>query len=412
MIESYGQIMHNIGLVFVQQDKYSEAAVTFEYINRTYPSVKSYIHLLLCLYALGEKSKISRTFRNLANSNLIKKENLEQMEKIVFLISPLLNELYCNGDGFQWCLDTLRLSSAASVADDLEIIYGVHLLHNGKFHEANHLLKFFINNFKALSEKSLINLSFICLALDKLQNAETILRNCRSIKALNNFGVFYYKLGYFQEAKNIFKLCLKEGEIYEAMYNLALVEEKCCNCIQSLEILQKSLIKDVWKDFKILQLNLSQQSQLATLKNYLSFEKQYLSKEYLDPKINLQIANLQQDMLLYKEAWIRYYDVHKINLCCNTNPKRFFKNCLDLGKLQLGKEFIERFRLLGNIERLERIVVDCLDYIPNENCWKYLVKQFPNLKNILIGKEKNKSLNFEKHAVVFSDDITALLPLT
>ncbi|KAL8578100.1 Intraflagellar transport protein 88 [Nucella lapillus] len=64
------KIMQNIGLVFVKMGQYSDAITSFEHIMSESPNFKTGFNLLLCYFALGDRSKMHSAFQKLLTVDL------------------------------------------------------------------------------------------------------------------------------------------------------------------------------------------------------------------------------------------------------------------------------------------------------------------------------------------------------
>merc|ERR1712088_429679 len=141
------KIMHNIGVLFVKMGQYNDACSSFE--------------LIMCYYATGDKDRMKKGFSQLVEiplevededkyqpvsddpmSNLIleaiKNDDLRKMERAkkyeaehsiltaAKLISPVIEETFSLG--YNWCVDTIKLSTHSQLANDLEINKAVMFL--------------------------------------------------------------------------------------------------------------------------------------------------------------------------------------------------------------------------------------------------------------------------------------------
>ena len=71
--------MHNIGLVFVKTNQYSEACSSFEFIMQENPNFKTGLDLITAYYALGDKEKMKKGFYKLLDCRL----NVDDDDKYV-----------------------------------------------------------------------------------------------------------------------------------------------------------------------------------------------------------------------------------------------------------------------------------------------------------------------------------------
>lgn len=220
----YSKIMHNIGLALVQQALYSEASCVFDYIVKENPDLRAYSHLILCCIALRKVTKIRRFFADIFT--LPKLDQVDEIEKIVFLISPLIDPID-EEEGFNWCLDVIRVTECSWMADNLEVSRIVSHFRKGNMAEAFNCLEKHEINHDSLTENSKINLSFVYLSLEKYSIVEELLTGCCQAKAYNNYGVLKFYQNDFTSARTAFQIASESNEnIFEADFNLLLVGKK------------------------------------------------------------------------------------------------------------------------------------------------------------------------------------------
>ncbi|XP_055902671.1 intraflagellar transport protein 88 homolog [Eupeodes corollae] len=266
----YSKIMHNIGLAFIQQKQYSEAAFVFAYIIKESPDFRAYLHLILCWFALRKIAKIRRSFSDLFSLPKLDTK-VEEIAKLIILISPLIEEV--EEDGFNWCVDVIRITDYAWMADNLEIARIVELMRKGNLAEALKFLQKFEMNVKHLTENSRINLSFVYLHLKKLEQVENLLKGCTKPKAYNNYGVLKFLQKDYIAAEKAFHIANdSKEEIYEASYNLGLVQRKLGDRKQSQEIYD-TILKQYPFPYNLMMFGLSNINDPGVLRNIAKLYK-------------------------------------------------------------------------------------------------------------------------------------------
>ncbi|XP_055850860.1 intraflagellar transport protein 88 homolog [Episyrphus balteatus] len=299
--EIYSKIMHNIGLALVQQKLYSEAAFVFGYIVKENPDFKAYLHLILCWVALKKTSKIRRYFTDIFS--LPKLDKIQEIEKLIFLISPLLDDI--EEDGFNWCLDVIRITDYAWMSDNLEIARIVRQMRKGNLEEPIKFLDKFELNVQNLTENSKINLSFVYLHLKKYQQVEDLLKGCRKPKAYNNYGVLKFLQNDYNAAKKAFQTAAESNEkIYESKYNLILVDKKLKDLKKSQELCETLLKQypfpcNLMVKYQMLIVNEESKSIFENLKSTLEI---FGLSNVNDPGILRKIAEFYKNLSNYKMA--------------------------------------------------------------------------------------------------------------
>ena len=62
--------MQNIGIVFVKMGQYNDAITSFEHIMSQSPNMKTGFNLILCYFALGDRTKMRSAFQKLLTVDL------------------------------------------------------------------------------------------------------------------------------------------------------------------------------------------------------------------------------------------------------------------------------------------------------------------------------------------------------
>ncbi|XP_067008666.2 intraflagellar transport protein 88 homolog isoform X2 [Anabrus simplex] len=259
------KIMHNIGIVFVKMGQFNEACSSFEYIMQEKPEFATGLHLILCHYALGDKDRMKRGFQMLLEvplniddedrynslsddptANLIleviKTDSLRKMERqmkqdaeksiltAAKLISPVIEDSF--SAGYDWCVDAIKSSNYAILANDLEINRAVMYLRQKEFSLAIDTLKTFEKKETKVASTAATNLSFIYFLQGDLEQAEKYGEHAREADGYNsaafvNLGNVSFVKGDMEKAKESFGYALENDALcVEALFNLGLVNKR------------------------------------------------------------------------------------------------------------------------------------------------------------------------------------------
>ncbi|KAK7867313.1 hypothetical protein R5R35_002130 [Gryllus longicercus] len=267
------KIMHNIGILFVKMGQFSDACSSFEYIMQEKPEFTTGLHLILCHYALGDKEKMKRSFQMLLEvplnddprSNLllevIKNDSLckierqmrEEAERSILtaakLISPVIEDSFSSG--YDWCVDAIKASVYASLANDLEINKAVMYLKQKDISHAIDTLKSFEKKETKVASTAATNLAFIYFLQGEIEKAEKYAEQAREADAYNsaafvNLGNCCMVKGDLEKAKELFICALEnDASCVEALYNLGLVNKQKGLYDEALECFHKlqSIVK-------------------------------------------------------------------------------------------------------------------------------------------------------------------------
>ena len=149
---------------------------------------------MLCYYATGDKDRMKKGFSQLCETPLevededkylpvsddsmanlileaIKNDDLRKIERArrheaehailtaAKLISPVIEETF--SAGYNWCVDTIKLSAHSQLANDLEINKAVMFLRQKNFTDAIETLKCFEKQENKVASTAATNLSFL-----------------------------------------------------------------------------------------------------------------------------------------------------------------------------------------------------------------------------------------------------------
>lgn len=260
------KIMHNIGVLFVKMSQFTEACSSFEYIMQEKPDFHTGLDVIVCYYALGEKEKMKRGFQALVEVPLniddedkysatsddpalnlaleaIRNDSLRQLERqmkqnaersiltAARLIAPVIDDTF--SAGYTWCLETLKASSYAFLAAELEINKAVMFLKQKEINQAVDTLKAFEKKTESkIVSSAATNLAFIYFLQGDIEQAKKFSESSRTADGYNaaafvNLGCCSLAAGDLEKAKDLF-LCALENDAscVEALYNLGLANKQ------------------------------------------------------------------------------------------------------------------------------------------------------------------------------------------
>ncbi|KAM9802847.1 intraflagellar transport protein 88 homolog isoform 2-T2 [Syngnathus typhle] len=288
------KIMQNIGTVFVLLGKYSDAVASFEQIMSKSANIRTAYNLVLCYYAIRDADGMRNAFHKLLaiplrvqhedkyiaatddiKSNMllevIKNDKLHKMERDLKaradnyvmtsakLIASAIEASFAAG--FDWCVDSVKNSPYAELANDLQLKKAMTFFRQMQFDQAMKILKEVAKQDSRVKSAAANNLSslfilekdykqaehyadlamnadrynpgaFVCkgntefVKQDYAKAAEFFkeaLRNDSSCtEALRNLGLTYKKLNRLEDALDCFlKLHTILRDSAEVMYQLA-----------------------------------------------------------------------------------------------------------------------------------------------------------------------------------------------
>ncbi|XP_049272467.1 LOW QUALITY PROTEIN: intraflagellar transport protein 88 homolog [Rhipicephalus sanguineus] len=312
------KIMKNIALAFVRMGHLVDAVTSLEYIMAERADFRTALHLVVCQYhlaagsaAVGGHDKVRRSFLKLLDVapeqiddkyepsqgdpaemlyyEEIKNDSLQQIERerrheaewcistAAKLIAPVINSSF--SEGYDWCLEQIKSSAYAYIANDLEISKAVAYLRKREFNQAIETLKAFEKKDTKVASTAATNLSFLyylqnelsqadkyadhavqadrynaaalvnkgncCFANNDLDRAvqyyrEALTTEASCVEALYNQGLAYQKLGSLEEALDcFFKLRAIVKTIPQALYQIGRTYELQGNMDEALEWYQQ-----------------------------------------------------------------------------------------------------------------------------------------------------------------------------
>lgn len=272
------KISHNIGILFIKMGQYSDAAASFEFIMSERADLKSGLHLILCYYALGDIEKMKRGFQHLLDvpidmtddhkmSSLM--SNPSQQYVIDFmkndkyalfenhqkhlakknvlmsanLISNIIEENF--NDGYTWCVEMIKSSNFAILANELELNKAIMYLKQHDVHQAIETLKYYEKKEPAIAANAVVSLTFIYIKMNDMNNALKYAEISREIDSYNpaafvNSGACEMIRESCQAAKKYFEMALDiDPTAFEALYNLGLAHKKTGDFENALNCFRK-----------------------------------------------------------------------------------------------------------------------------------------------------------------------------
>lgn len=264
------KLMKNIGHAYVKKKEFLEAISVYEDIINKYPDFESAFNLILCLYTIGDKEKLKRSFVEMLNietywnddkadndqeeekSNedpLLAELSLRRNKEISYitdsakLIAPIIEDNIL--DGYEWLIETLKNSKYSEIQPELEISRALVHVKNKNIEVAIDSLKSFEKKDKRMMTLASTNLGFLYLLEKDFENAEKYcdmaLNNDRyNSKALVNKGnCYFYKNDFLRAKENYLEAIGVEADCIEALYNLAFVNKKINAFGEALTALEK-----------------------------------------------------------------------------------------------------------------------------------------------------------------------------
>lgn len=227
------RIIRNIGISFVKMGQYSDAITSFESVMDMSPDYQTGYNLALAYFALGDKERLKKAFLRLIsiphqiieqedaaipsakhdpiedhavfNEDSLRsmaRERKQQAKHFIILAAKLIapNIEGSFSDGYSWVVETLKGSSNADMAAELEIAKSIQYLKTRDFQQAIDSLKEFEKKEPSLLGTAATNLSFIYfLEGDHRQSehyADLAIQHDRyNSKALNNRGNCFFVRG-------------------------------------------------------------------------------------------------------------------------------------------------------------------------------------------------------------------------
>ncbi|MBN3306649.1 IFT88 protein, partial [Amia calva] len=256
------RIMENISVVLIKLGKYTEAITSMEDIMMERPDIKTASNLIVCSYGVGDSERMKKAFQELVcvplgideylppnddpNAKLvfevIQNDQLRQMERerkalaekyimaSAKLIAPVIE--LSSAAGFDWCVEVLKSSQYAELANDLEMSKAVASLRHKDFTQAVEMLKVFAKKDSRVKSEAASNLSALYFLDKDYGQAERYADLARSADrynpaALVSKGNTLFAKSDYKKAAGFYKEALRnDSSCTEALYNLGLTYKK------------------------------------------------------------------------------------------------------------------------------------------------------------------------------------------
>ncbi len=134
--------------------------------------------------------------------------------------------------GYNWCVDTIKMSQHSQLANDLEINKAVMFLRQKDFASAVETLKAFEKQETKVASTASTNLSFLYFLQGDIEEAEKYADLARTADSYNaaafvNLGNCCFKKGDIEKAKELYMVALdNDASCVEALYNCGLCNKK------------------------------------------------------------------------------------------------------------------------------------------------------------------------------------------
>ena len=238
-------------------------------------------NLIVCIYALGDTTKMKSWFERMLmidlpgseeeeteeilqlqnknkddNDGLVenkdplkdylkakKKEAVKYISDAAKLIAPVIEDEPIQG--FDWVVEMLRTASLQEVESEIEIAKAVYYIKNKQIEKSIELFKSFEKKDKIMMAKASNNISFLYFLENDFNNAEKFsdmaIQNDRyNSKALVNKGNCLFINEEYDKAKEFFLEAIGvEADCVEAIYNLGLVYKTLGYYNESLQAFEK-----------------------------------------------------------------------------------------------------------------------------------------------------------------------------
>lgn len=424
-----------LGILFIKMGQYSDAAASFEFImSEQRADLKSGLHLILCYYALGDIEKMKRGFQHLLDvhiemnndhriSNLMSNPSQQYIidfmknDKLALyenrqkhlakknilmaanLISTVIEENF--NDGYTWCVEMIKSSHFAVLANELELNKAIMYLKQHDIHQAIETLKYYEKKEPALAANAVITLNVIYLKMKDISNAMKYAEISRDIDSYNpasfvNSGVCEMVRASgaegenFGDAKRFFEMALEiDPTAFEALYNLGLVYKKTGDFENALVCFRKIYATISNSPHVIFQMG-NLYELLNDTSGAIEWYTQLLGLVNTDPSVFQKIANMyeidgdrQHSFQYQNEAYqtfpcnlqtISWIGSHFIDLQVAENAITYYE------KAVLATPSSPHFLLR---------VAGCLRRIGNSqkslNLFQDIVKQFPENAEVMLA---------------------------
>ncbi|KAI8815627.1 uncharacterized protein EV422DRAFT_548801 [Fimicolochytrium jonesii] len=272
------KIMRNIGNAFVKMGQFQDAITSFEAIMEGSPDHHAGFNLILCYFALGDRDRMKRWLQRLVSIRpvaveqnedfgagstegpiedhevfnedelrAIARERQQAGERCIVLaaklVAPSIEADFAAG--YDWIVETVKLSPNAAIASDIEIAKAIQYLKAKDFGKAVDTLKAFEKTDQKMLGTAATNLSFLYFLDGDYKQAErysdlAIGNDRYNAKAQTNRGNCYFVKGNYEKAKEHYQQAINVDAVCtEAMYNLGLVNKQLGLHLEALQWFEK-----------------------------------------------------------------------------------------------------------------------------------------------------------------------------
>ncbi|KMY91357.1 uncharacterized protein Dsimw501_GD21636, isoform G [Drosophila simulans] len=296
---------------------------------------------------LNETVKFASTMKHRYVVQALKKDELaiyrnerrnaikRSITMIVDLISPFIEDNY--NDGYNWCIEIIKTSNLAWLANELELNKALVYLRQNDVHQAIETLQIYDRKSEgSMTASALTNLSFIYISLGNLEMASHCVNQLQEIGSLKNNALGLINAGIVELGSHNLILASERFERalqlqpmnFEARYNLGLValaQNDYELAEERFELLKEQLMmpSSVQHSHVFYQLAKLQERRLesgfksnftpgAALQAYLQLVG--ISASDIDSKLFEKVGSLYELMQDHQEANQYYNEAYRINM--------------------------------------------------------------------------------------------------
>ncbi|KAI3386400.1 hypothetical protein SNEBB_008277 [Seison nebaliae] len=355
------KIQYNIAVCFIRMKRFNDAINRLEALLKDCAILKELcsstlfsaaFNLLLCYHLMDDKTKMESAFRDMIqiapfDTDVIQNEALEDDAQIKSVFEVVQNDpltKYENGnrrtaekkimiaielvsqtirdtyeDGYQWCVETIKLSPYEKIVHDLEIKKMIRYLRYNAFDEAVGTLKSYEKKETSVANVAANNLAFLYFQEGKYKVAhkfcDGILKKDKfNSITLTNKGACYFAEDQNDEAERYFVEAIKnDSQCMEALYNMALLMKQKGNYSYALKYLNKIQKMQDRVDAQVLTLTGTCHALLHEYNEAINFYNQALSLHPHDSSILVKLGEMHQKLGDLRGAYQHYLDAYKID---------------------------------------------------------------------------------------------------
>lgn len=338
------KIMKNIAHAYVRLKDYAEASAAYEEILGKFPDLETAYNLMLCLYSLGDKEKLKRTFtemlgvqtfwsvpagqlgeeegeKRLQEDPLVSELSIRKTQavKLITDCAKLIAPVICPSmeEGYEWVIAALKNSNYPDIQSEMEMSKALVFVKTNKINEAISLLKVFEKKNKKFMTSAATNLAFLYLLEQNYQAAESYcdvaLRYDRyNSKALVNKGnCHFYRRDFVRAKESYLEAIGVEADCAEALYNLAYVNKQISAFSEAFTALEK--LQTVLNNFPEVLYQMASVYELqGDNKNAIKWYDLLQTKAPNDPNLHAKLGFLYYLENDEQQAYHHYYESFKV----------------------------------------------------------------------------------------------------